>query len=68
MVIEPLPAAWMGACAKCNGFQLGSLYIEKQHTLISGATFRKLILYHSGVYTVNVRDDEPSRQPRVNEK
>lgn len=62
MVIEPLPAAWMGACAKCKGFQLCSLYIEKQHTLISGATFGKLISYHSGVNTMNVLDDAQSMQ------
>lgn len=62
MVIEALPAAWMGACVKCKGFQLCSLCIEKQHTLISGATFGKLISYHSGANTVKVLDDEQSMQ------
>lgn len=62
MVIEPLPAVWMGVCAKYKGFQLSSLYIEKQHTLISGATFGKLILYHSGLNTMQVLDDKQSMQ------
>lgn len=62
MVIEPLPAAWTGACAKRKGFQLSSQYIGKQHTLISRATFGKLISYHSGVNTVKVLDDEQRMQ------